>query len=113
MRPIRFRLMTLVAIVVLIAVALGGLRASTPFWAEVFESATLVILAAAALRTIALRSSSRIYWAGFLTAGGIYLAVSWNPPTAMRIITDRYLDILGETTGWSKEREITNNNNPF
>lgn len=101
MRPPRFRLISLIAFVVGIAVALGGLRESTPFWAEVFKTAIFATLAVAALRTIALREARRIYWAGFLIAGTVYLVATWNPAMSTGIITDRGLDILGQVTRWT------------
>lgn len=106
MRLPRFRLQTLMGVVVGFAIALGALRESTALWAELIETSTLVILAAAALRAIALRGISRIYWAGFLIAGLTYLVATWDPAGAARIITDRGLDVLGRATGWSNFRYI-------
>lgn len=106
MRLPRFRLISLIGVVVWMAIILGGLRESTYFCAELFESATLTILAVAALRTIVLRDVRQIYWAGFLTAGTIYLVATWNPSSAERVITDHGLDIFGQITEWSKDSSV-------
>ena len=87
MRPFRFSIATMLGVVLLVAVALAALRASTDAWDSGVLGLTLLILLAAILLAIHLTERRRASWLGFALFGWAYLIASLIPPVGSRLPT--------------------------
>jgi hypothetical protein len=95
MRRPRFTIGSLLAFVLLSAVAIGALRESTELWDSGVFSFTLVLLSLSVLLTVHRREGARAFWLGFALCGWVYLAASLVPAVGERLITTAglvYLD---------------------
>jgi hypothetical protein len=75
--------------VVYLAFAFAALAKPTPLWAEAWLTATLALVAFAALMRIYAR---RPFWGGFALVGGVFLASSLFPDVGPRLVTHRLVE---------------------
>lgn len=93
----RFSMSRLLLIVLLVALGCAALVQSTPLWASVVVTITLLLLMLSAIMAITGRGSSRSFWIGFAVAGWIYWIVVNTQFTADfrgRLLTTQSLDYL-------------------
>lgn len=79
MRLTRIPLATLLAAVVVCAVAFAALRSPSPLWASALFTTALGALAVALLNVLLPPEPNRAFWAGFLILGGLYLGAASSP----------------------------------
>jgi hypothetical protein len=75
----RFSIRGLMAGVLLLGVAISALRESTPLWASVTFSATLLSVLVGIIGSVQCSGRGRAGWFGYALGGGIYLALALGP----------------------------------
>jgi hypothetical protein len=91
MRRFRFRLRTLVVLIVVLGVGFAALRESNDAWAGGVFTLALTALLVSILLAIHRTGKQRAFWLGFTLFGVAYLGLSLVPPIASRLITTRLL----------------------
>ncbi len=91
MRRLRFRLGTLVLLVLVLGVALAALRESNDTWDSSILSLTLGVFLISTLLAIHRSEKQRACWLGFALFGWAYLGLSLVPPIDSRLITTKLL----------------------
>jgi hypothetical protein len=90
----RFSIASLLGVVLVIAVALAALRASTDAWDSGVLGLILLILLTATLLVVHRTNPRRAYWLGFALFGWAYLVASFVPPVGSRLPTTQGLGYL-------------------
>lgn len=106
MRRFRFSIAGLLGVVLLIAVALAALRASTDTWDSGILGLILLHLLMAVLLAIHGTDRKRAYWLGFALFGWVDLIASFVPPVESRLPTMKllaYLDARIRPRHWSDD----------
>ena len=91
MRRFRFRLGTLVILVLLLGICFAALRESNDLWDSSIFSITLGVLLTSILLAIHWTVRRRAFWLGFALFGSAYLGLSLVPSIESRLITTRGL----------------------
>jgi hypothetical protein len=92
----RFSIGGLMAAIVLIAIAIAGLRYPSPFWANVWFSLPLGALAVAIPAAVYSRGGRRAFLVGFATCGWVYFVVAlcpWFETESFQLVTTTVLDL--------------------
>jgi hypothetical protein len=95
MRRIRFRVGTLVILVLLLGVGFAALRESNDTWGGTIFSMTFGVLLISILLAIHRTEKRRAFWLGFALCGSAYLGLSLVPPIESRLISSKALAYLG------------------
>jgi hypothetical protein len=90
----RFKIASLLVLVLFVAVGFAALRESTDLWESGVFTLTLVFLLTSILLAIHLAGKRRAFWLGFALFGWIYLALTLMPSTESRLITTKALALL-------------------
>jgi hypothetical protein len=91
MRRFRFRIGTLIILVLVLGVGFAALRESNDTWDSGVFTLTLVILLISVLLAIHRTEERRAFWLGFALFGAAYLGLTLVPPIESRLITTRAL----------------------
>jgi hypothetical protein len=98
MRPPRFSIASLLAVIGILGVALAALRTPSNFWANVTFSVALATLVIAVINAIYGSGARRAYWLGFAICGGTYFAVCSVPglrdSVCLRLASEVIFDML-------------------
>ena len=92
-RP-RFRIASLLVLILLVALGVAALRASDDAWECAVFGATLLILLAAILPIAHRTDEKRAFWMGLALFGWAYLGFSLVPPVEVRLPTTKALAYL-------------------
>jgi hypothetical protein len=87
----RFRISSLLALVLFMGVSFAALRSASRVWADALFAVTLLALTSAILLTAHRRGRTRAFWLGFTLFGSIYLAASLIPPLESRLLSHKLL----------------------
>jgi hypothetical protein len=93
-RPVRFTIATLIAVVAFAAVAIAALREASELWDSSLFSLTFAALLVATLLAVHRTGRSRAFWGGFALFGWAYLISSLIPPVEARLLTTKGLGYL-------------------
>jgi hypothetical protein len=88
----RFSIRILMAVIVLAAVSLGALRNANDLWAGLMLLVAMAAVCFAVMGAVILRASERVWCAGFVFLGGLYLACVFAP-----WLSDKFQPIPGTT----------------
>jgi hypothetical protein len=91
MKRFRFRLGTLLLIVLLVGVGFAALRESNEIWDSSLFSITIGALLISILLAIHRPERRRAFWLGFALFGSVYLGLSLVPSIESRLITTKVL----------------------
>jgi hypothetical protein len=94
MKRYRFSVGSLLRAVLLVAVAVAALRASTDAWDSGVLGLALVTLTTAVLLAVHRTKERRAYGLGFALSGCVYLVASLVPPVESRLPTTKALALL-------------------
>lgn len=94
MRRFRFRLGTLVILVLVLGVSFAALRESNETWDSIIFSMTLGVLFISVLLAVNRTGQRRVFWLGFSLFGSAYLGFSLVPSIEPRLITTKTLTFL-------------------
>jgi hypothetical protein len=105
MRRFRFRIGTLLIVIIVLGVGFAALRESNDMWDSGVFTLALCALLVSILLAIHRNGSRRAFWVGFALFGAAYLGLSLVPPIESRLITKKalaYLDskLLGRSLGF-------------
>jgi hypothetical protein len=99
----RFSIGGLMALVLVIALGLVGLKQASPVWASTFFSVSLIVLVVSVLNAIQSRERARAFWLGFAVSGWAYFlcvfgigseSVATAPPVLVGLLLDRSQPLL-------------------
>ncbi len=104
MRRFRFRIGTLLILIIAIGIGFAALRESDDTWDSGVFTLTLAVLLVSILLAIHRTGKRRAFWLGFALFGCGYQALSLVPSVASRLLTTKalaYLDskVPGQTLG--------------
>jgi hypothetical protein len=91
MRRVRFHIGTLLAVVLILAVAFAALRESNVIWDSGVFTLTTGVLLISFLLAIHRMQSKRAFWLGFALFGATYLGLSLVSPIESRLVTTKAL----------------------
>ena len=94
MRWFRFKIRSIIGLIVICGVALAALKESTDLWEKGVFSFTLLILLLSVLFAVHRRGASQAFWLGFALFGSVYLGLSLIPPIESRLISSQGLGYL-------------------
>jgi hypothetical protein len=94
MRRFRFRIGTILIVVVFLAVGVAALREASDVWESGVFSLTVAALLNSILLAIYRTGKKRAFWTGFALFGCVYLMLTLIPPIGPRLITSRALTFL-------------------
>jgi hypothetical protein len=94
MRRFRFRIGTLLILIIVLGVAFGALRESSDIWDSGVFTLALTILLVSILLAIHRTEKRRVFWMGFALFGAAYMAMSLVPSIESRLITTKALTFL-------------------
>jgi hypothetical protein len=86
-RPPRFKIRTMLGVVVFVGIAVAALRAADDAWDSSILGLTLLILLTAILLVVHRTDHRRAYWLGFALFGWAYFLASLIPPIGSRLPT--------------------------
>jgi FG-GAP-like repeat len=94
MRRFRFRLGTLLILIIVLGVGFAALRESNDTWDSSIVSLTLGVFLISTLLAIHRTGKRRAFWLGFALFGAAYLAMSLVPSIESRLITTKLLGYI-------------------
>jgi hypothetical protein len=98
MKPFRYSMRTLMAVVVVLGVAFAGLRSPTPFWANLWFSLVLAALTFSVPAAVYRRGQQRAFWVGFGIFGWVYFVLALAPwfqtTIGFQLFSTTILDVL-------------------
>jgi hypothetical protein len=94
MRRFRFRLGTLLILIIVLGVGFAALRESNDTWDSGVFTLALGAMLASTLLAIHRTEKRRAFWLGFALFGSAYLGLSLVPSTGSRLITTKVLAYL-------------------
>jgi hypothetical protein len=94
MRLPRYKIRTLLGVVLFVAIAVAALRAADEAWDGGFLGLALLILLTAVLLGVHRTERKRAYWLGFALFGWAYLIASLIPPIGSRLPTTMGLALI-------------------
>jgi hypothetical protein len=106
MRRFRFRLGTLVILVLFFGVGLAALRESNEIWDSSIFTVTLGVLLTSILLAIHRAEKRRAFWLGFALFGSAYSGLSLVPSIESRLITTTALAYLDSKMARSIPAEL-------
>jgi hypothetical protein len=122
MRRFRFRISTLLILIIVLSVSFAALRESSDIWDSGVFTLALGALLVSILLAIHRTEMRQAFWLGFALFGAAHMAMSLVPPIESRLITtkalafleskvsDRPIVISGRVwDSWSSNRRTTEN----
>jgi hypothetical protein len=107
MRRFRITLGVAMAAVVYLGFAFAAVLRPTALWAEAWLTGNLVLLAVAVLGAIYSKGGSKVFWGGFVIAGGGFLALNIFSAQPLHLVTrgpaQRYYGTLSHDPASSEE----------
>ena len=100
MRRFRFRIGTLLILIVVLGVGFAALRESNDIWDSGVFTLVLGALLVSILLAIHRNESRRAFWLGFALFGAAYLVMSLVQPIGSRLITTKMLAYIDSRCAW-------------
>jgi hypothetical protein len=116
MRRFRFRIGSLLILIVLLGVGFAALREADDFWDGIVLALAIGALLVSVLLAIHRQSDGRAFWVGFALLGWGYLGLTTLPSIEPRLLTTRalaYLDcyVLGRSSLMAGQSQMLTVNN--
>jgi hypothetical protein len=107
MRRFRFRIGTLLVLIIALGIGLAALRESNATWDSGVFTLALAALLVSILLAIHRTESRRAFWIGFAMFGWGYLTMSLVPPIASRLVTTKLLAYIDSKVPRSTPAVVT------
>jgi hypothetical protein len=91
MTRFRFKIRSLIVLIVACGVALAALKESSDLWEKATFSLALLVLLLSVLLAIHRAGARRAFWLGFALCGSVYLGLSLIPPIEARLLSSQGL----------------------
>jgi hypothetical protein len=94
MRRFRFRIGSLLILIVFLGVGFAALREATDLWDSIVLSVAILVMTASLLLAIHRQAKRRAFWIAFALFGWVYLGLTAIPPIESRLLMTRALAYL-------------------